>query len=249
MFLAVWILYAADRLLDARPLFQVPFQADLEERHRFHHAHRNRFLSAILAATLPLAWLLHTLDAEVLQLYVILVCLLGAWLLLVHARPSASASGAQRLPKELAVGIFFPAAVFIPVVARAPMLREALLPAALAFASVCTLNCLFLFAWEHPYAPSHAHISTRFGARHLGSLSLIPIALTGAALVPGLPQVHPLIHQKAVFLACGLSSCLLLLLHRIRHRIPRTALRALADLALLTPMPVALVLILVRRHG
>ncbi len=249
MFLAVWMLYAADRLLDARPMFHIPSQPGLEERHRYHHAHRNRFLAVILAASLPLAWLLYSLSAAVLQLYMLLVCLLSAWLLLVHARPASASSSAHRLPKELAVGVFFPAAVFIPTVARAPALRHALLPAAIAFACVCTLNCLFLFAWEHPYERNHAHFSTRLGARHLKHLTLLLIALTCAAAFRGIPRAHLPIHQRTALLACSLSGVLLWLLHGYRLRIPRTTLRALADLALLTPVPISLSLWLMRHCG
>jgi hypothetical protein len=246
MFLAVWILYAADRLLDAKPLSHRASVPGLEERHRFHYAHRTRFMTAMLAAVLPLTWLLHRTNDAALHLYILLACLLSGWLLLVHARPGLSAS-AHRLPKELAVGVFFPAAVFIPTVARAPWLRSSLLPVALAFAAICTLNCLFLFAWEHPHRQGHAHATTRWGSRRL-----VPVGVTVAVLSTtawGLAWLVPvsaarytaaLPHGAAAFCACSLSAILLLLLHAFRHRLAPTNLRALADLVLLTPVPVYL---------
>ncbi len=248
MFTAVWMLYAADRLLDAKPLFTAPASLQLEERHRFHHRHGKRFVSAILCASLPLVVLLHLTSDAVLHLYVLLASLLFVWLLLVHARPAPSTTS-HRLPKELAVGIFFPAAVFIPTVARAPALRPALAVCALSFALLCTLNCLFLFAWEHPHGSQHVHSTTRWAVRHL-----TPIAFAGALLGNGLllgwqpvPHVNMAAwphaaHPRAVPLACLCSGALLLLLHARRRSLSPLTLRALADLVLLTPLPVAFLL-------
>lgn len=255
MFLAVWILYAADRLLDARllevrPLQQHASPAGLEQRHRFHHRYRSRFVAAILVSILPFTWVLHHLNNAELHLDVLLASLLSAWLILVHARPAASSATAHRLPKELAVGVFFPAAVFLPTVARDPALRLALLLPALAFAAVCTLNCLFLFAWEHPGDRSHAHPTTRWGAGHV-----VPLAACGMVVTALLAGLEPLVpmqtipHARAIFFCCGFSSALLLFLHLVRHRLPRTSLRALADVTLLTPLPLLLLRNLSFRHG
>lgn len=247
MFLAVWILYAADRLLDARPLFTEAFAPGLEERHHFHHRYRGPFFAVILAAALPLVSLLHHTSEAVLHLDILLASLLGIWLLLVHARPAPSAT-AHRLPKELAVGLFFPAAVFIPTVARAPGLRASLLPDAVLFAGVCTLNCLFLYAWEHPRGRSTAHLTTRWAVRRLQALSLIT-SLSACALfvfavaLPSEAQPHWWLrtaHPAMPLLACVASGALLLALHRTRGRLSPLTLRALADFVLLTPIPIML---------
>ena len=248
MFLAVWMLYAADRLLDARPLSSGIALPDLEERHLFHHRHRSWLVPAIAVAAIPLAVLTHHLAPPVLHLYALLACLLGGYLLLVHAQPGPSA-GARRLPKEFAVGLFFPAAVFIPTVARAPALRPALLPGALLFAAVCVLNCLFLYAWEHPHDRSRAHITTRISLQ-----LLVPAArflACGAAVVAllgfgGWPPLHGLSHPACLALAAGTSAVLLLILHRVRANVPALRLRALADLVLLTPL--AILLLFTARH-
>jgi hypothetical protein len=214
MFVAVWMIYAADRLLDTR---------DLEERHRFHHAHRGGFLGMIGVAALALLYLLHRIDARALHLYALLATLLGVWMLAIHARGVA----ARRLPKEVAVGLFFPAAVFIPTVARDPRLRASLLPVAVLFAGVCALNCLMLYAWEHPRDRSFAHVTTRWATNHLGMLAGLLLAATavGATLNRGGPA-----------LACGLSVALLWVLHQMRNRIGAVNLRAAADLVLLCPL-------------
>lgn len=240
MFLAVWMLYASDRLLDARPLPDGHAPPDLEDRHRFHQRHRRAFLCMIVLVACALAVLLHRLDPRALHLYALLAALLGAWLLLIHAHPVPSAAN-HRLPKELAVGIFFPAAVFIPTVARLPQLRLILLPAALLFAAVCTLNCLFLYAWEHPGTRTRAHWTTRWATHHLATLATL-IATASALLVTAsalhafpssLPQLQ---HASTLLASCTfLSALLLLLLHTQRHALKPVHLRALADFVLLTP--------------
>jgi Na+/H+ antiporter NhaD/arsenite permease-like protein len=222
MFVAVWMLYAADRLLDARS------PSDLEERHRFHHRHRARFLMLISFCALALAFLLLRIDPRALKLYSLLATLLAAWLLLVHARSSASS---LRLPKEFAVGIFFAAAVFIPTVARAPLLQLSVLPSAILLALVCTLNCLCIYAWEHPAARLQAHWTTRWATHHLRELGVLTFVV---ALLAALWMPHVYIHLPAV--ACALSAALLLLLNANQRRLSAVHLRAAADLALLTPI-------------
>lgn len=225
MFVAVWMIYAADRLLDARALEgnRHGLPDGLEERHRFHHEHRSAFLGVIAFAALALVMLLHRIDLAALRLYALLAALLGVWMLLIHAR----ALSARRLPKELAVGLFFPAAVFIPTVARVPALRLSLLPVAILFAGVCALNCLLLYAWEHPVDRSAAHATTRWATHHPDALAgvLLLVAAGEAAWQHGGPA-----------LACGLSIALLWTLDRLHGHFKAVHVRAAADLILLTPL-------------
>jgi hypothetical protein len=231
MFLAVWMLYAADRLLDTRLLdSQSPREQHLEARHYFHHRHRTAFLTGILLASVALVPLLLRLSTEAIHLYLLLGGLLFGYFVLIHATRSA-----HRLPKEIAVGIFFAAATFIPTVALHPGLRLSLLPSALLLATLCSLNCLFIYAWEHdPKRPAPAdsptHASTRFALHHLAFLA-IAIILVGTTL--------PLFNHRASWpipVATALSAFLLLLLHHRRHHIAALPLRAAADLVLLTPL-------------
>lgn len=230
MFIAVWMLYAADRLLDTRLLdSQSRQEQHLEARHYFHHRHRTAFLTGILLASGALAPLLFHLSTEAIHLYLILGGLLFGYFILIHATRSA-----HRFPKEIAVGIFFAAATFIPTVARQPSLRLALLPSALLLAMLCSSNCLFIYAWEHdpqrPSVPDHpTHATTRFALRHLPLFAII-IALAGTALA--------LFYHRAPWVipsATSISAVLLLVLHYRRHIAPLT-LRAAADLVLITPV-------------
>ena len=69
MFLAVWMIYAADRLLDARGLASGSWQTGkletgpvLEARHHFHDRQRSGFFSGITIASVALAALLPRLN-------------------------------------------------------------------------------------------------------------------------------------------------------------------------------------------
>jgi hypothetical protein len=205
MFLAVWTLYAADRLLDEHAL---------EPRHHFHHHHRKAFLTGIIFASIALAILLPRLEPAAIHLYLILGGLVFGYFVLIHATQNS-----HRYPKELAVGICFAAATFIPTVARQPTLRPALFPPALLFAALCSLNCLFIYAWEHAPQPH--------------PLPLLAIILTSIAAAVALFD-----HQAPwpIPTATALAAALLLALHRLNRKIPPTTLRAAADVVLLTPI-------------
>ncbi len=284
MFIAVWMIYAADRLFDAR-LLDLGLSAtvlsasllEMRDRHYFHHRHRTGFLVVILLASLALAPLLCSLDASALHLYAVLAALLAAWMLLIHAHSlPASARGRQRLrplPKELAVGIFFPAAIFIPTLARtvptpqathllgqaATWVRPSLLTSAILLACICTLNCLYLYSWEHPpaeasssdaapkraasslYFPPAAgplpHWSTRWGIQYLKPFAWSTLALSGMIAVGCQHFVGggvQIIELPA--LACALSAAALLILDRLRRKLSPIHLRGAADLVLLTPL-------------
>jgi len=224
MGIAVWILYAADRLLDARLLASPTAPSDtLEARHFFHHRHWKPFLTGIVLCSIAMIPLLLDIPFAAIRLYLIEGSLLVGWFLLIHATRSA-----LRLPKELAVGLFFAAAVFIPTVARNPALRLPLILPAILFAALCSLNCLFIYHWEHEQTgiPTCAHPTTRFALSHLPWLSA---ALATASLLATLKH-------SPIAAACALSTLVLALLNYSRHHLHRTTLRATADLALLTPL-------------
>ncbi len=213
MFMAVWVLYAADRLLDGRD--RHPGRArELEARHHFHWLNRGLFRMGIAVASLALACLLTRLPEPELARYTILGTLLAGWFVVIH-------TGGRPLPKEFVVGLFFAAAVFVPAVVRRPALRsELLLPAAL-LAGLASVNGLFIFGWEHEGGPpGTGHASTRWAAGWVVWIGLLLAAVsstTGNWAVAG-------------------GSALLLGLHTLRGRFARTTLRALADLAILLPV-------------
>jgi hypothetical protein len=237
MGVAVWLLYAADRLLDARS----SAESHLEPRHLFHRRHRSAFHAGIALASLALVFLIDRITPAALQLYAILAAPLIGYFGLIHLRrKSATPRSTPRLPKEIAVGLFFSAATFIPTVARNPSLRASLLPASVLFGLICSLNCLFIYTWEHPIVASaqhpEAHPATRLALRFLPWLTIFAIAGSlGLALYSSLPDASGCAPWQLA-LAISLAGALLLQLHTRRHTLGPTALRAAADLCLLTPL-------------
>lgn len=222
MFLAVWILYAGDRILDTRHLHSpapIGRRPELEARHLFHFRHRRVFLAIIPLAAIIVAALIPNLLTATIHLYLIEGAVLIGWFLLVHGTRS-------QLPKELVVGLYFAAAIFTPTLVRHAQPPPALLIDAALFATVCTLNCLFIEAWEDEIHARNARL-----------------VATGAVLCTASLAVSALTHVPGIPAACGLAAALLLGLHALRNTLSRTHLRAAADVALLTP---ALILPFVR---
>ena len=244
MFVAVWVLYAADRLLDSRILNAASWRphlgrhsqevlcgVGLEARHFFHHRHRRSLMVGIAAGAVLLAAIVPELEPAAIRLDLVLGSLLFAYFVLIHVSGSA-----HRLPKEISVGLFFSAAVFIPTVARTPQLRPGLLPLAVLFAGLCCLNCLLIYRWEH--APEQTrtnlpepHWLTRTALNHLPGIGL-SLAAAGLALSATTHRTSPLPVVLAVLLLMGL--------HRLRDRLAPLTLRATADFVLLTPLPLLL---------
>ncbi len=137
MFLAVWLLYASDRLLDARS------QQDLAPRHHFHHRNARVFKLFLAVAAIILLPLLFFIPRPDLTAEALLALILAFWFALVHLTT-------LRLPKELITAIFFAAATALPTFLRDPQPRT-VLTAACFFAALCLANGLFISAWEeHP---------------------------------------------------------------------------------------------------
>ncbi len=240
LFVTVWAIYTADRLLDGDRSSRMPSgtatarmtlppdpQSDLELRHHFHHRHRRAF-TAWMAILIPvLVILLCRLPGNILLPEAALAVPLAVWLKRVHRVEAGPAS--RPLPKEFVVGPFFAAAVCLPAAAHHASGPSLLLGGAL-FAALCTLNCLFLYAWEHPRNLFQAHSATRFAVRHL--LPLAGASLLAAGMAYSVERDSPL---RPISLACASSTTLLIMLHALRRRFSPLRLRALADLVLLTP--------------
>lgn len=228
MFLAVWILYAADRLLDARAAARGR-ESLLEARHRFHARHAALFVAGLVAASLLLTAVLLRMPRPVLREYIALALALTAWLAAVHG-----SSRPARLPKELAVALFFAVATALPAFYRGAA-RGWLFSVTLCFALTCAANCFFLLRWESMRRALPMHPSAAVALRLLQRLApalLVACAATGLALAPlGTRSFPPL--------ACAISVAALLVLDRFRQSLAATTLRALGDAALLSPLAFA----------
>ena len=135
-FVAVWIIYAADRLLDTR---RSAARTHKEPRHLFHRMHRTAFLRVIVVAAMLLVLLLTTIPIRLTLGYTFVAMILAAWFGLVHF-------SRIHLPKELLPGFFFATTVFLPPMLHQP--TRALLASGVVFAALCALNCMFIHRWE-----------------------------------------------------------------------------------------------------
>jgi hypothetical protein len=255
MFLAVWLLYAADRLLDVR----APTNSRHSERSEFpairpskadrsdarypseprylarstqkleaRHLFHSRHRTRFLAAICAVTLALLPLLPAIPRRTLHLYLILAA-LLLVWFALIHLAPICKPLPKELLPGPFFATAIFLP------SLSAGALPLALAaalFALLCIANCLFIYAWEHPSQTGGAHPATQFGLRAVRPLTLANAACA-LALCPFAPEFAP------ILIAIAAASALLFGLDRLRGHLDPTDLRAAADLVLLTPLLVA----------
>lgn len=214
--LAVWLLYAADRLMDARKLHGV-----LEDRHRFHALHRRVFVPLMVSALPLLALLVWQTEPEVRRAWMLLGLPLMVYLAAIHFTR-------LRLPKEVAVGAFFAAACAAPAAVEHGV--GAVIGAAVAFGMLCFTNCAAIAAWEaaSPRDWAEMHPVTAMVARHLSAVCAV-IVLASMMLM-AYTHVHPALR------ACVLSAALLMALHAGRERWSRLSQRVLADAALLTPL-------------
>ena len=211
LFTAVWLLYVADRLLDARRA-----GGCLEARHRFHARHALGFVFAWTCVALVMAVLLTQLAAPVRSGWLWLSLPLLGYALAVHLR------GSRAVPKEWIVAAMFALATVYPA-AVGGWHAGGLWAEALLFGVLCLLNCIAIAQWEHAAVRGVPRWNvTQFRGACFG-LGLI--AVLAAAWLPRVPP-----------LACGLSAILLCLLDMVSERTEAIALRALADAALLTPV-------------
>jgi hypothetical protein len=211
------MLYAVDRMLDARHS-AMHLQ---EERHHFHGVHQSAFFIALVCAVPVLLFLMAHMEPALLQAYFLLGLGMAGYFALIHSR-----SFAYRVPKELAVGIVFMTAIFMPELVAG--MTRALLPYALSFGALCWLNCTIIYRREHS-ALRDAHWSTRLAIRHT-SLLLAVLAATGLILLLSGTAFRTL-SSSIILSALGL-----LALHHAQHRMDRLPFRIATDAALLTPL-------------
>jgi hypothetical protein len=205
--LAVWLIYVADRALDAwSGLGRTP-------RHEFYRRHWRMVLPVWLAALAAGAWLAATqlspaLFHRGLALLAAVVLYFGA----VHLAPE---SIRRAWPKEAVVGLLF--ALGASLEAWTKIRTAADVITVLLFSCLCWINCAAIEKWE-----SSGGIEWPVGA---------------AALCVGAAAFLLLYEHRPVLGGAEMASALaFLLLDRGRRRFSADALRVLADAALLSPV-------------
>lgn len=231
--LIAWAVYIGDRLLDARAGMQSPPLHELRERHYFHWRYR-RFLgpAALAAAAAAMAFVATRLPAQARMPDTAVAAATLVYFSGVHSRGRLRI--VERLlcafsSRALWIGVLFTAGCLLPAASQisaglsAPVARLLLCPA-LFFAALGWLNCYAIGRWE-----SASMRSSRNGV--MGKAGLVAGAGVTVALLLG--STAP---RVAWLLVAGASSALLLAgLERMRGRMTPLALRAAADVVLLTP--------------
>ncbi len=228
--LAVWTVYVADRLLDARNGLRGGNLHVLRERHLFHWRHRRAFLPLAVLASVAAAFLvLCFMPTGARERNSVLAAASLVYFTRVHStrmlRPPLLRVLQPPFPKEFLVGLLFTAGCVIPAWSRSSMPVPALLAPAVFYAILAWLNCHAIDRWE-------ADESNAAPQRIAVTACIVGVAgLLAAAL---LLNVQP---RPAALLAAGAIAALMLaLLDAMRARLAPVALRAAADLALLTPL-------------
>jgi hypothetical protein len=226
--LAVWSVYIADRLLDARAGLRDATLHHLRERHLFHWRHRRILMPLALAAALTAACIVFKLmPAVARERNSVLAAASLVYFTRVHAGRKLSPVLPKLFSKELLVGLLFAAGCALPAYSRATFdthtrLWTLLIPACF-FALLAWLNCHAIDRWE-----AACDSASHFSIARLAAL----IALAGALLASAL-EAQP--RSAALLIAAAAAALLIALLDALRARLTPVALRAAADLVLLTP--------------
>jgi hypothetical protein len=232
--LASWAVYVCDRLLDARAALRSADLRNLRERHYFHHRHRRLLAPLAVASTTGAACIVFALmPAVARERNTILAVAALAYFSRVHSGHRFPFlkffNWFSQVRKELLVGLIFTAACALPTFSRAAVRSIlALWPLAADvsfFALLAWLNCHAIDSWEANEEPPS--IPWVFVPACL-------LAFAGLALCVVFLEAHA--RCAALIAAGGASALLLALLDRLRSRVTPLALRAAADLVLLTPL-------------
>ncbi len=232
--LAVWAIYAVDRLLDGRAGLHSAGHSPLRERHYFHWRHRRTLAGLAAIAIAAAAWLvLPSMGQGALRPDGAVAAATLFYFGGVHARTAALrrmlARAGALISREFVVGTIFTAGCVLPALTATR--HGAAVLVALA-GPACALAAL---AWLNVRAIGHWEGDAQVGNGIRGpALVLAGLALAGAAaLMPTQPRAAALILMAAA------SALLLLLLDQVRNRLEPVTLRAAADLVLLTPLLLA----------
>lgn len=228
--LVVWLIYVADRLLDA--LKSPPGDAEAT-RHLFYRRHLWGFLFPLGAGSALAAWLaLSQLDVGTFGDGVLILLGVGVYLLIVHL---VSPRRRWLVPKEMLVGILFALGTCFPIWQGMAERTAVLLPACALFAVLCWINCAVIehaewnrlrgrrFGLPHPW--------TVWMGKHFLLLSLVAAVISIVYMFTGLGRPHWQI--PAAELLSGLAFAVI---RNKEQSLSIDQFRVLVDVALFTPI-------------
>jgi hypothetical protein len=227
--LVVWLIYVADRVLDA---LKAPAQGAEATRHIFYRRHLWAFLLPLCAGFGIAAWMsLTQLDARTFRDGLVILLAVGVYLLVVHL----VTPGREWLPKEMLVGVLFALGTCFPVWEHMAENSTALAAPYLLFTALCWMNCAAIeheewkrlrgcrFGLPHPW--------TVWIGRRFMLLSLVAAAAALGLMLAGTG------HSHCQLLAAELLSALAFALIRYQEEsLSIEQFRVLVDIALFTPL-------------
>lgn len=227
--LVVWLIYVADRVLDA---MKAPAQSPEANRHIFYRRHLWAFLLPLYAGSMVAAWMsLTRLDVRTFGDGVIILFAVGVYLLLVHL-----VSPRRRwLPKEMLVGILFALGTCFPVWEKMTESSSMLVVQCVVFAALCWMNCAAI-----EYAEWSRLRGRRFGSphrwtewmgRHFVPLSFAVAAVPLGLMVSGLGRLHWQILAAELFSSLSFAA-----IRSKEKSLSIDQFRVLVDVALFTPI-------------
>jgi len=228
--LVVWVIYSADRIVDAVKLSK-PETAS--HRHRFYRRHiRSMAAMTALGGALAVYGVLTMLPERIIMPGMALACLVVLYF--VH-RINVRGPLLLVFPKEVFSGFVFAFGTTLIGFTWTSEIPEAFAsPAVLCFGALCALNCLGISVWEReedagndPNAiaqmlPGSVHVFPKLAA-------FVALGLVGAAVVLRSTQAFPLL------LASATGAVLITVLAFRAASLKPTTLRVLADVAVLLP--------------
>jgi hypothetical protein len=227
LFLTAWLIYLGDRFADAVSLKP---NLPLSLRQDFCLRHRETWITTVaLVAGFDAYVIWRTTAMQTFLVGVVVGVLALAYLVANHPLGLVWRS----LPaKELAIGILFASGTVVALLPKLPT-TPAFAIAVVAFAALCSLNCISIASWERELdrAQRKVSIATRHPsvARQLRNLCLV-LALAASAFAMALGSA------AALFACMGGSALLLSWLSAPSNSLGDDQRTALADLVLLTPL-------------
>src|SRR3712207_5621778 len=230
LFLTAWLIYLADRFGDS---MSVDLRRSSSLRQRFCVRHQRGWLATIgIVGAADLVVVATLLEPPVLWLGSAVGAAAVVYLIVNQRKPAVW----RLVPaKEITIGVLFAAGT---IVGFAPLPGPGATTPWLLFAALCALNCISIAVWERwlDEAQQRVSIATVFprvaGVLPVALALLIALSFAAARYQPG---------ARELYVPLGVSATLLAIVHFARRRIQPDVRTALADLVLLTPLPLLLV--------
>lgn len=232
--LAVWMIYAIDRLLDAKR------GGELDLRHHFH-ARFSRFFIVVMA--LSAAWCVHSvllvLQRPVFQYGLLMMAFSAAYFVIVWTQER---NGQPMIGKNMVAGLTFAYGTSAGIHAYSPVLGigEMFLSAeVLLFAGLCVINMTAIdFLSLEGEEDEDAAAVLNLGTLLVGGMAayIYLSSLKRESLFFNESFYHEQIFYKPFAAGVLVGAACLFLLNQARRRIDKRSYRVLVDLAVAAPV-------------